>query len=691
MSTNPFLAPSDLPFQLPRFGRVELAHYAQAIEQGMADQLAEVAVIAGSAEPPSFQNTIEALERSGSLLTRVSRVFSNQSSADTNPDLQRLEADYSPRFSAHHDAVLLDRRLFARIDRLWSDRDGLQLDPEQLRVLERYHLDHVRAGAALDVAQQDHLRELNSALATLSTQFGTKLLADTNDSAVQVGDAAELDGLSDDAIAAAAEAARVRGLDGHLLTLVLPTHQPALESLRNRQVRRRLLEASTARGRRGNEHDTRDVLRQIVVLRAERAELLGYRSHADYVLADRTAQSNENLDALLDQLFAPAVRNAREEERTLAAAMAADGEAEEFAAWDWAYYAQAVKRERYSFDTNMLKPYFELDRTLVDGVFHAAEQLYGIRFTPRPDLVAYHPQARIYEVSNADGSTLGLFVADYFTRDSKRGGAWMNSLVSQSGLLGTQTVVVNNMNIPQPPAGQPALMNLDEVATMFHEFGHALHALFSDVTYPRVSGTAVARDFVEYPSQVNEMWMTWPEVLANYARHIHTGDVLPAELVEGMEEAAAFNQGFETVAYLGATVIDLAWHRLSRAEADRLGDDLVEFEDAALSRVGLDLPSVPPRYRSSYFNHIFAGAYSAGYYSYIWSEVLDADTVEWFTETGGLTRASGDTFRDALLSRGGSTPELSCFRAFRGRDPQIGPLLARRRLVAGGPGNPAVG
>jgi peptidyl-dipeptidase Dcp len=689
---NPFFAPSELPYQLPPFQQIQVSHYREAIEKGMADQLAEVTAITESDQPPTFQNTIEALERSGRLLNRVSRVFSNQTSADTNPELQQIEREYAPRFSAHSDALLLNRRLFARIDQLWSDREALDLNAEQLRVLERYHLDYVRAGAALDAEEQHRLRELNSALATLSTEFGARLLADTNDSAVSVTDLDELDGLSEDAVAAAREAALSRGLEGYLLTLVLPTHQPALEVLRNRKVRQRLLEASVTRGRRGNAYDTRQLVRQIVALRADRAELLGYPTHADYILADRTAESNETLDALLEQLFAPAVRNAREEERALAEAMAADGDTAEFAAWDWAYYAQRVKRERYCFDTNTLKPYFEVDRTLLHGVFYAAEQLYGITFTPRPDLVAYHPDARVFEVrepgSGDHGSGLGLFIADYFTRDSKRGGAWMNSLVSQSGLLGQQSVVVNNMNIPKPPEGQPALMTLDEVGTMFHEFGHALHGLLSEVTYPRVSGTAVARDFVEYPSQVNEMWMTWPQVLSNYARHIDTQEVLPAELLSRIEEASTFNQGFETVAYLGATVIDLAWHRLTRDQVAALDEDLSTFEAEVLRRVGLDLPTVPPRYRSSYFNHIFAGAYSAGYYSYIWSEVLDADTVEWFRETGGLSRERGETFRRALLSRGGSASEMSYFADFRGRGPDIGPLLHRRGLSEGSEGQP---
>nr|WP_239579693.1 M3 family metallopeptidase [Microlunatus panaciterrae] len=667
---------------MPPFARIEVSHFREALERGMAEQLAEVEAIALSAEEPTMANTIDALERSGRILTRVMRVFDNQTSADTNEELQQIEADFAPRFAAHDDAILLNERLFARIDALYARRDELDLTAEARHVLRRYHLDFVRAGAALAPEQRQRLREINTQLASLSTLFGSNLLADTNASALQLSSRADLDGLSEDAIAAAAAAAQSRGLDGYLITLVLPTHQPALESLTNRQVRRRLYEASVARGSRGNAHDNTDIARQLVVLRAERAELLGYRSHSDYVLADRTAGSNEQLDAMLDQLIAPAVANAHAEQADLAAAMAADGVEDEFAAWDWAFYAEAVRRERYELDTNALRPYFEVDRTLVDGVFFAATSLYGITFTARDDLQAYHPEARVFEVRNADGSELGLFIADYFTRDSKRGGAWMNSLVTQSRLLDQKPVVLNNMNIPKPPPGQPALMSLDEVRTMFHEFGHALHGLFSSVTYPRVAGTAVARDFVEYPSQVNEMWLSWPEVIANYTRHHESAEPLPADVITRIEESSAFNQGFETVSYLAATWLDLCWHRLGAAEARALEGSIEDFERRALEQVGLALETVPPRYRSAYFNHIFASGYASGYYSYIWSEVLDADTVEWFKESGGLQRRNGDLFRDALLARGASGPEMSFFESFRGRPASITPLLERRGLAS---------
>jgi peptidyl-dipeptidase Dcp len=682
LTSNPFLAPSPLPFELPNFAAVRVEHFREAFEAGMAEQTAELEAIVGSSASPTFENTVVALERSGRTLDRASRVFSLLTSADTTPELQAIEVEYAPLFAAFADQRLLDRRLFARLDAVHASRATSGLDAEALRLVERYHLDFVRAGAALGREEQARLKELNAQLAVASTRFGLNLRADTNEAAVLVSDVAELAGLSEDAVAAAAAAAADRGLQGYLLTLILPTHQPALERLRNRTVRRRLWAASAGRGARGNEHDNRALVLTLVRLRAERAELLGHRTHSDYVLADRTAESNDRLDAMLEQLVGPSVRMAGRERDELAAAMLADTGEDDFSAWDWAYYADRRKRELFAFDTGTLRPWFEVERVLVDGVFHAAERLYGITFTRRPDLVGYHPDCAVYEVSDVDGAPLGLFVADYFTRDSKRGGAWMASAIVQSGLLGQRPVVVNNMNLPKPPPGSPALMGFDEVGTMFHEFGHALHGLFSAVTYPRLAGTAVSRDFVEYPSQVNEVWMTWPSVLEGYARHVETGEPLAAEVLERVEAAETDAQGYTSVAYLAATCIDLAWHRLTSSEAAALGTDLDAFEAAALTAAGLDLPEVTPRYRSAYFNHIFAGGYSAGYYSYIWSEVLDADTVAWFREHGGLVRESGDRFRRSLLSRGGTQPEMDCVTAFLGRAPDITPLLRRRGLVA---------
>ncbi|GEL16523.1 M3 family metallopeptidase [Pseudonocardia asaccharolytica] len=679
VADNPFLAPSPLPYQLPDYRRIIDEHYLPAFEHGMAQQRAEVEDIAANPQPPTFENTIVALERSGQVLTRVSAVFFGRASAHTNSAIEQLQAEIAPRLAAHRDAIELDPRLVARIRDLHDRRDALDLDPESLRLLERYHLDAVRAGAELGEADQQRLRALNAELSTLSTVFGTRLLAEMNDSAVAVDDPARLDGLPPDAIAGLASAATARGRDGYLLTLVLPTGQPALASLTDRELRARLFDASASRGARGNDNDTRELVLRLVALRAERARLLGFANHAEYVIADSTAGSVENVTALLAGLVPAAVANAETEAVELQAAVDATGSGHEFAPWDWGYYAEQVRRERYDLDVTTLRPYLELDRVLHDGVFHAAGWLYGLRFVERRDLPMYHEDVRVWEVFDAEGP-LGLFGADLYARETKRGGAWMNALVAQAHLLGTRPVVMNTLNIAKPPAGEPTLLTFDEVRTLFHEFGHALHGLLSDVRHPRFSGTNVPRDFVEYPSQVNEMWSVWPEVLANYARHHQTGEPMPPELVERLLGARRYGQGFATLEYLAAALLDLAWHSLG-ADDEFDGDDVVQrFEAEALAKAGVALSVVPPRYRSTYFNHIFAGAYSAAYYSYIWSEVLDADTVEWFRENGGLRRELGDAFRRALLAKGGSVDGMEAYRAFRGRDPEIAPLLARRGL-----------
>ncbi|HLV57368.1 MAG TPA: M3 family metallopeptidase [Natronosporangium sp.] len=682
---NPLLGPSELPYQLPPFTLIEDDHFLPAFEQGMAEHRAQVEEIAANPEPPTVENTLVALERSGRLLARVLAVFSNLTAADTNPARQQVEQEMAPRLAAHRDAILLDRRLYERVRALYETRDRLDLDPETRWLLERYHTDFVRAGAQLSAAQQDRLRELNQELSSLTTAFGNRLLADTNDLAVEVDDPARLAGLSDDAVAAAAEAARARGLDTHLLTLILPTNQPVLAQLHDRDLRERVHRASVSRGARGNEHDTRDLVRRIVTLRAERARLLGYPHHAAYQIADRTAGSVEAVDEVLARIVPAAVANARAEAAELQQAIRDDGHTFTLQPWDWTYYAEKVRRRRFDLDTAALRPYFELERVLVDGVFHAAGRLYGLSFRPRPDLVGYHPQVRVFEVFDADGGGLGLFLADLYTRDSKRGGAWMNTFVPQSTLLGTRPVVAVNMNVNRPPEGEPTLLTVDEVRTLFHEFGHALHGLLSNVRYPRFAGTSVPRDFVEYPSQVNEMWMLWPEVLENYARHHRTGEPLPAEMVRRLEAARAYGEGFRTTEQLAATVLDLAWHRLTADEVEAATADVLKFEAEALAAAGAAVPEVPPRYGSTYFSHIFSGdPYSAGYYSYIWSEVLDADTVEWFRENGGLRRENGDWFRARVLSRGGSIDPMVAFREFRGRDPDIGPLLRRRGLAPAG-------
>ncbi|WP_445525306.1 M3 family metallopeptidase [Streptomyces cyslabdanicus] len=674
IADNPFLAPSTLPYQLPPFAAIRTEHYLPAFEHGMAEQLAEIDAIAGAAEPPTFENTVVALERSGAVLDRVSKVFFNLVPSDGNAELEAIEAEISPRLAAHADAIHLNAGLFARLEDLYSRRDELGFDSESHRLLGRYHTRFVRAGARLTGAERDRLREINKQLAADASAFGQNVLADTNAAAPAMADADELDGLSADEVAAAAE--RADGSGGYVLALQNFSNQPLLATLNDREVRRRLLAASLGRGLETNAA----LVRRMARLRAERAALFGYESHAAYVVADRTARTPDAVADMLGRLVEPAVTNATREAEALTAALREDTGDPHAALHpaDWRYYAERVRKAEYDVDSAALRPYLELDRVLFDGVFHAAGLVYGITLTERDDLVGYHPDVRVFEVSDADGRALGLFLADFFARPSKRGGAWMNELVSQSTLAGTQPVVVNNLNIARPPAGEPVLLTFDEVRTMFHEFGHALHGLFSDVSYPYFSGTAVPQDFVEFPSQVNEMWMVWPEVLANYARHRETGEPMPPELAERVLAAQRFGEGFRTVEYLGAALLDWAWHSLA-VGADPGGVE--DFEARALSAAGVAMDAVPPRYRTGYFQHIFSGNYSAGYYSYIWSEVLDADTVEWFKEDDGLTlREKGERFRHNLLARGGSVDALDAFRDVRGRAPDIAPLLARRGL-----------
>jgi peptidyl-dipeptidase Dcp len=678
-ASNPLAAPSQLPYQLPPFARITVDHVREALLAGMAEQRAEVAALVADPAEPTFDNTVVALERSGQLLARAERVFHNLTSAVSSDRVRELEREISPLAAAHDDALRLDPALFARVDAVHAGRHDAGLDEEQLRLVERYHLDFVLAGAGLDDAGREQLRELNQRLAELSTTFDQNLQLATEAAAVVVRDAAELDGLSEAEVDAAAAVARERGHDGaFLLTLVLPSGQPALAKLRSRDLRRRLFEASVTRASSG-EHDNGPVAAQMAQLRARRARLLGFDTHADLIAADQTARTSAAVDALLGELVAPAVANARAEGELLAELAAADGI--ELAAWDWAYYSERVRAERYAVDSAALRPWFELDRVLVDGVFRAAELLYGCTFTPRPDLVGYHPDTRVWEVTGPQGEPVGLYLGDFYAREGKRGGAWMSSFVTQSRLLGTRPVVFTNLNVTRPAAAQPTLLTLSEVTTLFHEFGHALHGLFSAVTYPRFSGTSVPRDFVEFPSQVNEMWALWPEVLTGYARHVETGAPLATETVQAIEAAELWGEGFATLEYLAATLLDQAWHRIG---PDTDVSDPPAFEAQALQAAGVAYDLVPPRYRTTYFQHVFAGGYSAGYYSYIWSEVLDADTVEWFKENGGLRRENGEVFRTRLLSRGGSVDALGAFRAVRGRDADTGPLLRRRGLTTSG-------
>lgn len=679
-ATNPFFEPSTLPYQLPPFDRITDADYLPAFEKGMAEQRAEFDAIANNPEPPSFDNTIVAAERSGQVLLRVSNVFFNLVGANTNPQMEKVQSTVAPLLAAHADAITLDPKLYARIKALHDQRDKLGLDAQQLRLLDRYHLDFVRAGARLDEKQKARLREINGELASLQTRFSQNLLKENNASAVVVDDRASLAGMSDAAIAAAAEAAKERKLDGkYVLALQNTSGQPALATLQDRALRERLQKASVGRASRGGEFDNRATIARIVKLRAERAALLGYPNHAAYVLEDQTAGTTTAVNKMMADMAPAAVANAKAEAAAMQAIVDADKGGFRIAAWDWAYYAEKVRKAKYAFDESELKPYFEMDNVLRKGVFYMAEKLYGLTFKERHDLPLYRDDVRVFEVFDG-GKPLGLFIADYYARDNKRGGAWMNEYVSQNGLFGTSPVVANHLNIPKPPKGEPTLLTFDEANTMFHEFGHAVHGLFSKVQYPRLAGTNVPLDFVEYPSQVHEMWTTWPEVLKNYARHYQTGELIPQALLDKVVAAQQFNQGFATVEYLGAAMLDQSYHQISADQAPT-ADTVLAFEAKALADKGVAYEPVPPRYRSTYFSHI-VGGYAAGYYAYLWSEVLDADSVQWFKENGGLTRKNGDHFRDTLLSRGGSIDAMQLYRDFRGRDPSVQPLLERRGLLA---------
>ncbi len=677
-ASNPFAKPSTLPLQYPAFDKIKNEHFKPAFVAGMAAQLQEIEAIANNPKAATFDNTIVAMERSGQLLGRVSTVFGNLSGANTNDEIDKVDVETSPMLAAHYDAIYLNDKLFQRVKALYDKRDSLKLDAESLHVLKRYHTDFVRAGAKLSVADKAKFKALNGEIATLQTTFSQNLLKETNASALVVDTRAELDGMADAAIEAAAAAAKAKGMDGKfMIALTNTSGQANLALLTNRNTRKRLLEASLSRGTKGGEFDNRGVVTKLVTLRAERAVLLGYPNYAAYSLEDQTAKDTTAVNKLLAELAKPAVNNARKEAAEIQKIIDAEKGGFEVAAYDWAYYTDKVRAAKYSFDANQLKPYYEMNSVLTNGVFFAANKVFGLTFKERKDLPVYDPDVRVFNVFDANGKQLAIFLADYYARGNKRGGAWMNEYVSQSKLMGTLPVVANHLNVPKPPKGEPTLLTHDEVKTMFHEFGHALHGMFSNVKYPRFSGTNVPRDFVEYPSQVNEMWQTWPDVLKNYAKHYKTGEAMPKELLDKVLAAKKFNQGFATTEYLAASLLDQRWHQLTPAQVPA---DVLGFEAQALKEAGVDFAPVPPRYRTGYFSHSMGGGYSAGYYSYLWSEKLDADTVEWFKENGGMLRKNGDHFRKTLLSRGGSAEALDLFRNFRGRDAKIEPLLERRGL-----------
>jgi len=721
-TANPFVADSPLPLHYPQFDKIKDTDFGPAFDQGMAEQIKEVEAIANNKDKPTFANTIVPMEKSGRTLYRALSVFFNLVSADTNPARDQIQSDYSAKLSAHRDAINLNPKLFARVKALYDNRASAGYDAQDLRLVEKYYDDFIRSGAQLSAADQTKLKALNAELAELGTRFSQNVLAEVNDSAVAVDSRAELAGMSDDEIAAAGKAAatavanadqalraareadmakstddtkkalaaaeadahRASGLMGKYLIKLNNFSNPAvLPHLDNRALRQRVMEASLARGSRGNAYDNTALISRVMTLRAQEAEMLGYPNYAAYSLGNQTAKTPEAVNSMLGKLAPAAVANAHREAADMQALIDKTQKAKgqptfKLEPWDWAYYAEKVRQERYDFDESQLKPYLELDNVQQNGVFYAANQLYGLTFKERHDLPVYEPDVRVFDVFDKDGKQLAIFISDMYARDTKQGGAWMNSYVDQSEMFGFLPVVANHLNIPKPADGKPTLLTWDEVTTMFHEFGHALHGMFSNVKYPYFSGTSVPRDFVEYPSQVNEMWADWPSVLEHYAKHYQTGAPMPKELLDKVLASSKFNQGFTTTEYLGAAMLDQRWHQLASKDVPAAAG-VMPFEADALHKDGVDFPAVPPRYRTPYFSHIMGG-YAAGYYAYIWSEVLDADSVEWFKQNGGLTRANGDHFRDTLLSRGGSADAVGLFRDFAGREPNVEPLLKRRGL-----------
>jgi peptidyl-dipeptidase Dcp len=688
MADNPFARPSTLPFELPPFDRIHDADYSPAMEAGMRAELKEVDAIARNPQAPTFENTIVALERSGQLLDRATTTFFNLTACNTDAQMQQIETDMAPKLTAHQDEIYLNPLLFARVAALYQKRASLKLDPESLQLLTRYHTHFVRAGARLAAKDQERLRAINEQISTLTTRFRQNVLKATADGAVVVDSVADLDGLTPVQIGAAAQAAADRGLTGRwVIPLQNTTQQPLLANLTNRNLRERIYRASVERGLAGDT-DNRGVITQLVKLRAERAALLGYPDHAAYVLEDESAGNPAAVADMIRQVAPAALRRAREEaadiQKLIDAQAAARGVASfTLQPWDWTFYAEQVRKAHYDFDQAQVAPYFELEHVMRDGLFYAAHELYGLSFKERKDLPVYHADVRIFEVADADGQPLALFIADYFARDNKQGGAWMNSYVAQSKLFGRRAVVANHLNIPKPQAGQPVLLTFDEVTGMFHEFGHAIHGMLSDVHYPTLSGTAVPRDFVEYPSQYNEMWAREPKVVEHYAHDYRSGAPMPPELLARVLAAQKFNQGYATLEYIEAAQIDLAWHLIDAARAPPAAE-VPGFEASALKEAGLDYAPVPPRYHSDYFSHIFAGGYSAGYYAYLWSEVLARDTGQWFHTHGGMTLENGQTLRRMVLSRGRTEDPQVLFRNFYGRAPEIGPLLEYRGLAGGG-------
>jgi peptidyl-dipeptidase Dcp len=675
-SDSPFFEPSSLPFGVPPFDRILDDHYQPAIEEGMRQHLAEIEAIAQQSDAPTFDNTIVPFEESGDLLNRVLRAFGAVTAANTNDTLQAIQTEQAPKLAAHHDAVFLNAALFRRVRAIYERRCEMGLTDEQRFLVERLHLDFERSGALLSDEDKAKFTALNQEESRLTNDFQNRLLAATKSSALVIEQVVDIEGLSEGDVAAAAETAKERELANKwVLALQNTTQQPWQESLKRRDTRRRLFEAALHRADHGDENDTRALVLRLAELRAEHARLLGHDNAAEYVLGDQMAKTPEAAIQLLTDLGAPAVAMAREEAKRIQRLIDQNGAGFPLRPWDWQYYAEQVRKAEFELDEAQIKPYFELDRVLHDGVFFAATQLYGITFAERTDLPVYHPEVRVYDVFDADGSSLALFYTDFFKRDNKTGGAWMDSLVDQSRLLGQKAVVINVCNYTKPAPGQPALLSFDDVTTLFHEFGHTLHGILSSVEYPTLSGTAVPRDFVEFPSQFNEHWALEPSVFATYAKHYQTGEPMPQPLVERIKKARTFNQGFALTEYIAAALVDMAWHTVTPETAPR---DVDAFEAEALREYGMDIAEVPPRYATTYFAHIWDGGYQAGYFAYLWAEVLDHDAFAWFKENGGMTRENGQRFRETILARGGTADPAALFRRFRGRDPSVEALLVER-------------
>ena len=678
-ANNPFLQPSTLDYQAPAFDKIKDSDYLPALQEGMKRHLAQVTEIANSKAPATFENTLVALEKSGAMLTRVSRVFFSVSAANNNPRLQKIQEKIAPELAAHQDAIYLNDKLFQRIKTLHSKAASLHLSSESLRLLNYYFDAFSHAGANLSAKDKEKLKALNKENATLSATYVNKLLDGTKAAGLVVDNKAELAGLSDGAIKAAAADAKGRDLTGKwLLPLQNTTQQPALQSLTNRATREKLFNASWSRSELGDKNDTRKIISHLAKIRAEKAALLGFSSYAAWTLQDQMAKTPDAVSKLLRKLAPATTAHAKEEAADIQKVIDSEGKNFKLQPWDWELYAEKVRKARYNLDENEVKPYFELNNVLKNGVFYAATKLYGITFKERHDLPVYQEDVKVYELFNEDGSSIGLFYTDYFKRDNKGGGAWMDNMVGQSYLLGTKPVIYNVTNFTKPAKGQPALISWDDVTTLFHEFGHALHGFFADQQYPSLSGTNTARDFVEFPSQFNEHWASYPSVFKNFAKHYKTGKPMPAALVKKLRDAAYFNQGYALTELLAAADLDMAWHSLPASAPEQ---DVDKFEMQSLKDAGLYVKEVPPRYRSSYFMHIWGNGYSAGYYAYLWTEMLDDDAYTWFEENGGLTRKNGDRFRKMILSRGNTLDYAEMFRAFRGRDPIIEPMLKNRGLI----------